>query len=183
MDIKLFIQELAKLKPTATFLTLSKYKSNEGQVADYNIVFHISYKSAIERSIIALQAMSLDTDIEQTAREELLASFNNSLVKMEETPIEEDEETYTHFFDNDGKPVKGIKLHRGTNTLHLYGSVVNKKVYVEGNYKKVNSRPLTIAKNKLRAKTPVGNFRQFKLVPNQVERISVQHISLLPPSV
>ena len=51
-----------------------------------------------------------------------------------------------------------------------------------GMYAKTNKKPLTVAKDKLRYLTPVGKFRQFKILPSQVDSISVENLSLLPPA-
>lgn len=181
MDQQQFVSELGKLRSSSTFLTLKGYRNEASEVADYSLIFHISYRSALEKSIALLKDMSLSTDLEKQALDELSTSFQQSLTKMDESPIEEREDGYTHFVNDDGTFIKGVKLHNATNTLHLYGSVVHKRVLMPGNYKKVNSKPLTIAKNKLRYLTPVGRFRQFKITSNQVDRISVNKLSLLPP--
>jgi hypothetical protein len=181
MDKLEFVAELAKLRPASTFLTLKGYRNDSSEVSDYSIVFHMSYKSALQKSITAVENMTLTTDLEKQARQELLCSWNNSLIRMQETPVEEIEDGYQRFFDENGSYIKGVKLHRDTDTLHIYGLVVHKRVLLPGNYKKVNSRPLTIAKHKLSYLTVCGKFRQFKITPSQVDRISVENLSLLPP--
>jgi hypothetical protein len=100
---------------------------------------------------------------------------------MEEKTVEEIEDGYTRFFDDNGSYIKGVKLHTATDTLHIYGLVVHKRLIIPGNYKTVNSKPLTIAKDKLRHLTPVGKFRQFRLLPEQVDAIAVEGLHLLPP--
>ena len=127
------------------------------------LLFTCATQNALEKSIILLEGISLSTDLEKQARDELLISFHQSLAKVDESPIEEREDGYTHFVNDDGSFIKGVKLHNATNTLHLYGSVVHKRVLLPGNYKQVNSKPLTIAKNKLKYICPVGQFRQFKI--------------------
>jgi len=182
MNNEQFVAELGKLNKSATFLTLSKYRNAQGSVADYSIVFHISYKSALEKSIQILQSLPINTEVERQAQEELLESFNRSLNNIHTTDDVSKEAHYATYEDTYGNTIKGCKLHRATNTLHLYGRVVNKKVYIPGSYKEKNSRPLTRVKAKMRNKCPVGSFRQFKITPDQVERIQVQNLSLLPPS-
>jgi hypothetical protein len=181
MDNDQFVAELAKLRPASTFLTLKGYRNETSEIADYSVAFHISYSSALQKSITLLESMLLTGDLEKQARDELIVSFNKSLSKMAETPIEEMEDGYTRFFDESGNHIKGVKMHTDTHTLHLYGLVVHKRVLLPGNYKTKNSRPLTIAKDKLRYLTPVGKFRQFKITPFQVDRIGVEKLSLLPP--
>lgn len=180
MDNYQFVAEISKLRPSSTFLTLHKYADEHGGLADYQLVFNISYKNALQRSIDTLKAMSLSTDLERQARQELLDSFQASLSKDEET-LDESDGVYRRFYDDDGQPIKGVRYHEPTDTLHLYGLVFQKRTYMPGSYKKVNSRPLTIAKNKLRALTSVGKFRTFRLNAGQVDSVSVGKLSLLPP--
>lgn len=182
MDPELFLAELAKLRPSATFLTLQKYRNAAEEVADYNLIFHISYENALKKSIAILESLVPDSDLQLTAKHELLMSWHTSVKKLLTTPIEELEDAYDHFFEA-GKPIKGVKVHRSSGTLHLYGLVAQKRVLTPGNYKKVNSQLLTIEKNKLTRTTPVGNFRQFKVLPNQVGMIKVEKLALLPPSI
>lgn len=181
MDQQEFLKELSKLRTSSMFLTLHGYRNEASEVADYSIAFHMSYKSALERSIEKLQAMSLTKELEKLAREELIASFQKSLLKMETVPMEERDDAYAHFIGENGQIIKGVKLHLATSTLHLYGLVVHKLVKMPGSYPKVNHKPLTVAKDKLRYMTPAGKFRQFRITPDQVDRIVVQGKSLLPP--
>lgn len=176
-----FVAELAKLRTSSTFLSLNGYTNEHGEVANYSIIFHMSYKNALERSIAALLPVIPDNEIEAQAKQELIASFEKSLSNIASTSIEEIDDAYTRFFDTDGSYVKGVKLHTESNTLHLYGLVVHKRVLVEGSYPVKNKRALTVAKDKLRKVCPVNKFRQFKITPNQVNSISVENLSLLPP--
>jgi hypothetical protein len=100
---------------------------------------------------------------------------------LQTTPIEEIDDAYRRFTDSDGKYIKGVKLHEESDTLHLYGLVVHKKVIMPGIFKKVNHKPLTVEKNKLRNLCQVSRFRQFKITTEQVESICVQGLKLLPP--
>lgn len=177
-----FVTELAKLRPASTFLTLKGYRNEASEVSDFSIAFHISYKTALERSQALLKEMELSTDLEKVARDELLFSFQRSLNKLEDLTIEEIEPNYQRFYDEEGNEIKGVKLHKGSDTLYLYGLVLWKRVLIPGYYKeRGESTPLTVAKQKLRYLTPVGKFRQFKITPYQVDRISVENLSLLPP--
>jgi hypothetical protein len=182
MDNSTFIAELSKLRPSATFLTLKGYRSESSEVADYSIAFHISYENALKKSIGIISALDLKEPLEVQARFELLDSFAKSLGRGAGSPeLEERDPTYSYFKDDDGNYIKGVKMHDATYTLHLYGLVVHKRVLMPGIHKHVNSRPLTIAKDKLRHLCPVGKFRQFKLLSSQVDSVQVEKLSLLPP--
>jgi|SRR5271166_3465090 len=181
MDTLEFVDELSKLRTGSTFLTLKGYRNEHSEVADYSIVFHMSYQNALKKSIEVLGELDLKESMAKFARLELMESFTRSLGNMANTPIEEIDDAYTRFFDDDGKYIKGVKMHTATGALHLYGLVVHKRIYMPGTYPKHNKKALTIAKDKLRHLTPVGKFRQFKILPSQVDRISVDNMTLLPP--
>jgi hypothetical protein len=182
MDQQAFVSELAKLRPSSTFLTLMGYRNEHSEVADYSIVFHISYESAVKRSLLALEGVVPADDMEARAKREMIDGYQKSLERMKTTPMEELEDAYTHFKDENGAYIKGIKLHTATNVLHLYGLVNAKRVIMPGVYPKRNHRELTLAKKKLAKLCPVDKFRQFRILPSQVDSISVEHLSLLPPS-
>ena len=175
-----FVNELAKLRPASTFLSVLGYRNAFSEVSNYNIIFHMSYESALKRSIKILQDTVTDNDMQAQAKQELLTSFNQSLLKVK-TPIEEIDDAYTRFFDTDGKYIKGVKMHTETGALHLYGLIVNKRILMPGMYPVDTRKTLTVIKDKLRESTPVGKFRQFKILPTQVDLISVENLKLLPP--
>ncbi len=174
MDQQQFVAELGKLRTSSTFLTLKGYRSESGEVSDFSIVFHMSYKNALLRSIAKLEALVPADELEAQAKEECLASFMNSLDRIETTPIEEVDDAYRRFTDSNGTYIKGVKLHEESNTIHLYGLVVHKKILMPGIHKTKNRKPLTVAKDRLRRMCPVGSFRQFRISPNQVDSISVE---------
>lgn len=182
MDNLQFVAELAKLRPGSTFLAVKGYKNEASEIADYSIAFHFSYENALKKSIETLAKLDLKEPLEIQARHELLDSFAKSLARGAASPeLEERDPTYSYFKDDNGNYVKGVKLHTASDTLHLYGLVVHKKVLLPGIYPSKNRKPLTVAKDKLRHLTPVGKFRSFKMLPHQVDSISVQNVSLLPP--
>lgn len=182
MNKEQFVAELAKLRTSSTFLSLIGYRNEHSEVADYSIIFHMSYENALKRSIEALDGVVPIDDLQAQAKLELLESFQKSLLKMKETSVEDIDDAYTRFTDADGKHIKGVKLHTETDALHLYGLVVHKRVMVPGMYPKKNRKPLTIAKDELRKLCPVNKFRQFKILPSQVDRVAVENLSLLPPA-
>jgi len=181
MNQKEFVEVLSKLRPSSTFLSLVGYRNEHQEVADYNIVFHISYENALKRSVVALESYMPEDTLQAQAKEALLKSYNTSLEKIASTPIEDLDDAYTRFFNEDGSYIKGVKLHTESNTLHLYGLVNSKRVVIPGTYPKRNKRELTIAKDKLRKFCPVEKFRQFRITASQVDKIAVEHLTLLPP--
>jgi hypothetical protein len=182
MDQSSFINEIRKLRPSATFLTLSGYRNGHGEVADYNVVFNISYQNALKRSLEYLFSFETSTKLELQAKEELIDSYTRSLNNIQLKSIEARQDAYMHFIDPETDDyIKGIKIHIETGTLHLFALINYKRVITPGVYPVKNQRPLTVAKAKLSRLVPCGRFRQFKILPGQVDSIQVQNISLLPP--
>ena len=176
---KSFVSALSSIRPSSTFLTLHKYRNNSGEIADYSIVFNMSYKNSLERSINILESYIPESDIEIVAKSELLTSFKKSLGNIKDEPDVND--AYTVFKDESGNVIKGLKLHKNTNAIHLFGLIAHKKVYMPVVRDEVKHHPLTEAKSKLRDMCPISRFRQFKIVASQVDSITVQHKNLLPP--
>lgn len=174
-----FISALASLRPSSTFLSVLGYKNASNEVANFNLVFNISYENALKNAVKTISEYKPIDELETQAKEELLASWNKTLNK---TGSEKDEDpTYQFITDENGKAVKGIKIHKETGELYLYGLQVSKNVLKPGTYKEVKSKPLTIAKNKLTGLTQLSKFRMFKLNPDQVDMISVGNMTLSAP--
>jgi hypothetical protein len=178
--MKTTIETLATLRPCATFLALNRYTAKtSGEVASFSIVFHMSYKTALEKSIVILEQYNAGTELYKVAKEEQLASFRASLAKMETTPIDEIDDGYKRFFNADGQYIKGVKQNIASGELHLYGLCVRKVVHQEGTYKEVKSSEKTIAKAALRRLCPVSHFRNFILNAENVESVRVEGIDIL----
>lgn len=182
MAEKNIVETLASGRTSSTFLSIRGYRSASGEIADHTICFHMSYGSALERSIAALSEIVPADDTEATAKAELLASYQKSLEKVRSEP-EVLGEVYDRVLDSKGAPIKGIKYHRQSGRLHIFGLAMAKKVLVPGTYsKEVKSKPLTIAKNRLRKSLPVERFRQFIVDPSHCEaiRFEGQTLTLTP---
>lgn len=171
------VDKLATIRPDSTFLSIRGYISaTSGEIANFQIAFHMSYKNALERSVIALEATIPENDIQSLAKTELLASYAKSLDKINNEPLEILGEHYDRVLDLEGNPIKGIKFHSETGNLHLFGLLVKKTVLVTGTHKPVNKRPLTIEKDILSKELPVSRFRQFIIKPGSYNEIRVENM-------
>lgn len=160
---------------------LHKYQNSHGEVADFNIVFNMSYENALVRSIAVVENFKPENELQERAQLEVLTSYKESLHRVRTIPIEEVDDAYYRYHDDDGKLIDCIKLHTESDILHMFGLLNMKRVHVPGTYKKVNSRPLTIEKKKIQRLCPLSRFRQFRLHHSQLEMVRVQKLSLLPP--
>ena len=59
--------------------------------------------------------------------------------------------------------IKGVKVHLETGNLHVSGLTMRKDVIVKATYRKVNSKPETIARQEVEAMLPSAKYRQFRL--------------------
>jgi hypothetical protein len=176
-----FIREIKKLNPSSTFLTIKKYQSESGEIADYNLLFNVRYDSLLESSITTLEHYAAKTPDEVKAKMELIDSFSSSLKKLEGSKGDEIVSPEFMQFTNNGKNIKGIKMHTESGALYLSGLVINKRSHKEGNQTNTNSSSFSLVKNQLREKCPVSKFRQFKITSDKLHCIHVQNMELLPP--
>lgn len=181
MDRKQFVAELAKLRQNSTYLSLIRYRNEFSELADYNILFHMSYENALVKSIQAVKDYTPQFEMERQAKVQVLAGYERSLADLRVTAIEDIDDAYTRFFDN-GRYIKGVKMHTATTCLHLYGLINFKRVLSPGLYPPDTRSTMTALKDRIRRLGPAHKFRQFRILPSQVERISVEKLTLLPPS-
>lgn len=179
-------RKLAMLRPHATFLTVHHYNCiNSGKIADWSIVFHISYHNALIRSIEILEDTRIrqssclgkvyDLSTLQKAKADLLESYNLSLQGNNYSPSEDSYDKVVDFF---GNPIPGVKLHRKQDFLHLYGFVVHSRVILPGRVKHPNHSDLTRAKMDLEHLTPLSRWVQFRLEPERFEKLVVNSITI-----
>ena len=149
-----------------SFLYTSK---GTGETSRYQINFGIDYHNAVQADKEALNAYSPQNDLEVEAKAQMMKS-------MTETLTEGVSSSYTQqdTFDNIGK---GIRQHRETGEIYLYGFVQSKEqIAPPTNPKKpVNSRPLTLAKKNIEKTCEFkrNRFGQFILNPNNIGGIVV----------
>ncbi len=180
MKLEEIINEFAKLRPASTFLSIRNYTNEQGELANLTLGFHFSYINLLRRSIEILKEIEPSNKIGLMAKRELIASYEESLERYEARDYSVAEAHYEYFKDAQDNLIKGIKLHRLNEELHLNGLLVRKEIIVPGNYKVVNSSEKTIAKNKLRLQLPINKYRQFIIKKNKLETIRVEHISINP---
>ena len=167
---------LNQIRPGATFMSVKQYTNNYGEISNYGIVFHVSYMNGVKKANSIISNYKPENDIEEVAKAELLASFSDTIKGY--NPRYKAREAYTEVIDSEDNLVKGCKWYENGQAVMLYGFQVHKVVLVPGIYPKVNSKPLTLAKKKLRALTPLDNFRQFKIVEGRFDSICVENLTL-----
>ncbi len=172
-----FINTFARFRPCSTFIQLHHYKNDLGEIANYNLVFHINYHSAVKRSFDIINNNYVPSSkLEHQAMDEMLDTYQASLSKSHLA-----DKHYSSVTSETGEIVKGLKQHKETGALYLYGAVVHKHVITPGNSKRIgNKNPLTVIKDHLRMMTPLSKFRQFKISADSLQKISAQKLEIIP---
>ena len=153
----------------ASFTYLSK---GAGELARHTLILGFNYHKLVEKSVSELEtiiALEADTwtDLQKTAANEVLASLNKTLAAH---AVGEQNEDYTK--KGQYIPIgNGVNVNTSDNTIQIFGLKNTKVVLVPGVYPKVNSRPLTIAKNEIRDRLSVSNFREFAIDPENIAQV------------
>jgi hypothetical protein len=157
--ISMLNEAVSKSITGLSFVSIRNYTNSSNEVSHNLINIGIRYESAKAKDIEFLQNIDLSSytfkseiSVLEEAKNELIASF----IKPNENRSNGQIDAYTHI-------VSGLKVHNETGLLYIYGYRENKTILVEGEYKKVNSSPLTIAKNELRRLLKTGKFTQYAI--------------------
>ena len=175
----MILDKISSQAGLARFASFTYQSKSTGEVARYTIQLGFSYKNCLEKSKLALEIESAAlTGLDKQAAEELLNSFAASLNGTQENYTKE--HVYEDVADSSGKTIQGIKRNVNDNSLQIFG-LLHSKVQITPptiEDKPVKSRPLTIAKNKLRKDLPVGKFREFALENLNVVRLNGETLEI-----
>ena len=175
----MILDKISSQAGLARFASFTYQSKSTGEVARYTIQLGFSYKNCLEKSKLALEIESAAlTGLDKQAAEELLNSFAASLNGTQENYTKE--HVYEDVADSSGKTIQGIKRNVNDNSLQIFG-LLHSKVQITPptiEDKPVKSRPLTIAKNKLRKGLPVGKFREFALENLNVVRLNGETLEI-----
>lgn len=165
----------ARLAPNAGFKfgTLTYTSKSSGEVARHTIILGMSYNELIHRSVEELSALTTTnvgkwTELQSQAAREVMVSLEKTLAAHALGKQNEDytkKDTYISIGN-------GISLNTTDNTLQLFGLSYTKVVLKIGVFKKINSAPLTLAKNEIRNQLSISKFREFALDASQIESIN-----------
>lgn len=166
------LMNLGKARGTQ-FISVRGYENSEGEIANFVLNVGSKYENAKKKDIAKLQAIlkegKFENDLQKQAVEELL----QSMITPNENRSKGQTETYETI---EGFPM--LKRHIVTRDLYIYGQRISKKVLVKGNYKTVNSRPLTIEKDKVRKDLRTSKLRLIKLGKEDQIKVNGRVINL-----
>lgn len=145
------------------------YRSvDTGELARYSLLIGVSYENAVTQDLEFLyrlkrynpySAMASDIGllkIHNQAVDELIASLEKSKSKLTQTSNSPD--VYINICN-------GIKKHKETGVFYLWGFVQQKTAIKPSvkTSKPVQSKPVTVEKDRIRRKLHTDSYRQFKI--------------------
>ncbi len=170
----------------ASFVYKTKEKVNAagkvvdgGEIARYTLILGAQYQRLLEKSLLDLELL----DIPEVAKE--YPGFSLDLFYQAKAAVKESleksltahkEGTQNADYTKRGlyEPLGGgLNLNKNDLTLQMFGLLQSKIVLSEGIKKTVNSAPLTIAKNIIRARLPIGKFREFALDVGNIKTVKM----------
>jgi hypothetical protein len=129
------------------------------EVARHLLILGASTENLYRRDLETLAVlMPTLTGLQLAAAEKIRASRTESLDKGVGN-----NSAYTGADAYAPTAIKGVKVHLETGNLHISGLTMRKDVIVKANYRTVNSKPETIARQEVEAMLPSAKFRQFRL--------------------
>ena len=171
-------KQLATVEGTqfASFTYLSK-KANE--LARHTLILGFSYHKLVEKSVTELEILISEntekwTELQKQAAANVMASLKKTLAAHARGEQNED-------YTKKGQYVSignGLYLNTNDNTLQLLGLAHTKEVLVPGTYPHVNSRPLTIEQNKIKAQLSIHKIKEFTLDLSQVAQAKINGSTL-----
>lgn len=138
------------------FVSLVYRAKESGELARHTIMLNARRDSMLKHDLAALQAKRPQLDsIMAQACDELIASITETL-----TTGQNSQYTKQGYYEAQGKGNLQISVN---DVCYIRGYSIGKEVLEEGTHKKVNSRPLTIAKNALRKELKNTRCREFRV--------------------
>jgi hypothetical protein len=132
-------------------------QQNEKQQTTFNV--GVNYSAAKEKDIEYLKQLDVST-IESSLPNEILEEARIALLESFQNPSKSRSEgikdAYTHLG-------AGLKFHKESKKLFVYGMKVHKRVIKEGIEKEDTRSILTKAKDKIRSLLKSTQYRQFEI--------------------
>lgn len=178
--------QLRSLTAESTKVLVSAYRGHNNSVCDFEISL-IDYRLVVEASLkfwknlapsLALcRGRNFSVNDLDKARSYLICSYSSSL-STKGNPYYTCTGIYRALEDKNRKPIPGCKWHQPDSTLHLEGLVLSRYIGSPGLGTFPESSSLTLAKNWLRGQTPLGQWHQFRLSPNQFKDLRAVKLTL-----
>ncbi len=130
-----------------------KYTNKHGETSRYLVHLNVNYQKLLKADLKIAMAFEPSNEIEEKAKKEIIDSLTESIQTGKNSRY-----TKEGYYEHLSPSVKCSDTN-----VYINGLVIDKKVLTPGTYPTVNSRPLTIAKNKIRKLMRHEKYREFVL--------------------
>lgn len=183
--VKFIISLFASLKGSK-FVGIKAYQSKtSGEIADHIVIANFSYDKAVKNDLKKLQKITIDQKAILIKKGYSNDMINEAIQKLTDAFIKnQNPETRSAQsqaqIDAYLKITSSIKLHIESGLLYIYALSHSKHIIEEGNYKTVNSRPLTLCQNDIKKILDfrTSKFRQFIIQPEQLAKVNISGESI-----
>ncbi len=195
----LLTDTLQVIKP-GEFLAIHSYHTKDDAIIDVIITFKSNYHLVCSRSVKMLEEMNLATQWKLAnsksgpykghapfTYDDLMEAYQEVLESLRDSRDGSNEKgevisnAYQVIRGPDSKPIRGVRYHVESNTIHLEGLVLRTTVIKMPPKKAARqSRPKTIAKDYIRDNLPVSKWRHYRLTEGTFDNIKVENITLTP---
>ena len=156
------------------FASLTYLSKTDGSLARYTVNLGFSYHKAVVQSVTDLEIIMAEivdkASLRYQAAVEVMESLKKTLTAHEQGTQNEDYTKKDQYISIGN----GLNVNTTDNSLQLFGLLHSKVVLREGEpKKKVNSKPLTIEKNRIRRELTIGKFREFALDKANIAGVKV----------
>lgn len=179
--VKMIIAMFANLNGSS-FVGIKGYTSSTtGEVANHVVNANFSYGNAVEKDLKALNGAT-NEDVMAIAEKFGFAPelIKTAIIKLRDAFVKnQNPETASaqSVAQSDAyvNITNSIKLHIESGKIHIYALAVSKQVLVEGEYKSVNSRELTLCQNAVKKyfDFSTAKYRNFIVDPSQLSGVNV----------
>jgi hypothetical protein len=159
------LQAVAKTVKGTSFVGIRNYENKQGEISNQTILVGINFENVLKHDFQVLKEKQKDLFLElekKHSKELIIEAYKkvyDSLEKRlsdetikEKLRLEGDSTILASDAQIDAfnHIAKGVKLHKETEQLHIFGLVVKKTIINPIEYQTVNSRELTIVQNKIK---------------------------------
>ena len=144
-------------KNPSQFMSIKGYQNGSGEIADHVVQLNIDRSKLAEKALVMLGKITPENDLQREA----LEALKQSILKPSETRSNAQTSAFIRLNTN-------VQFCPNTRQISIFGGQrISKTVHVPGQYKTVNSKPLTIEKNKISKAVPYFNPARYNLDPEK----------------
>jgi hypothetical protein len=148
------VEKLKNIKGVSFVSIIYTNQQNEKQQTIFNV--GVDYSKAKQKDLEYLQTLNVE-ELNSTLPIDILEEAKQSLINDFTKPYKAEKESPFISLE------KGLKMHRETNEVYVFGMQIKKTVLEEGEYKEDTRKPLTRAKDEIRKQLRSTKYRQFKI--------------------